>query len=151
MNDVSISIQEHDFNFADELEKLEQDNQQDGAVVSFLGRVRNKNLGQQVTALFLEHYPQMTEKSLQQIVQRAQQRWQLGRICIIHRVGLLAVGEKIVMVAVTSQHRSDAFEATQFIMDFLKVEAPFWKKEVCEEGEKWLSPNQTDVDKAAQW
>ena len=82
MNDVSIRIQEHDFNIADELGKLEQDNQQDGAVVSFLGRVRNKNLGQQVTALFLEHYPQMTEKSLQQIVQRAQQRWQLGRICI---------------------------------------------------------------------
>ncbi|NQY36450.1 MAG: molybdopterin synthase catalytic subunit MoaE [Alteromonadaceae bacterium] len=147
----SISIQTKDFSLADEVALLEQDNEIDGAVVTFTGRVRNQNEGLKVSGLFLEHYPGMTELSLEKIITSAKERWNIGRIKIIHRVGQLKIGEQIVFVGVTSKHRQDAFAANEFIMDFLKVKAPFWKKELTEEGEKWLGARSTDNDKAKQW
>ncbi|NQY63378.1 MAG: molybdopterin synthase catalytic subunit MoaE [Alteromonadaceae bacterium] len=147
----NISIQTADFSLADEVALLEQDNEIDGAVVTFTGRVRNKNEGLKVSGLFLEHYPGMTELSLEKIIASARKRWNIGRVKIIHRIGQLKIGEQIVFVGVTSKHRQDAFAANEFIMDFLKVKAPFWKKELTEEGEKWLGARNTDNDKAKQW
>jgi len=146
-----VSIQKHDFNLGDEVALLEADNHEDGAVVTFSGRVRNKNLGLNVKGLYLEHYPGMTEKLLEKIVDDAKNRWQLGRITVIHRIGQLYLGEQIVFVGVTSKHRQDAFAAAEFIMDFLKVKAPFWKKELTEEGENWLDAKAVDENKAQQW
>lgn len=148
---AEISIQTQDFNLSDEVGLLEQDNLSDGAVVTFTGRVRNKNEGLDVKGLYLEHYPGMTEKSLAKIIATAKERWQIGRVRVIHRIGQLALGEQIVFVGVTSMHRQDAFAAAEFIMDYLKVQAPFWKKELTELGEKWLDARTTDTDKAQQW
>jgi molybdopterin synthase catalytic subunit len=146
-----IVIQTADFNHGDEINLLEQDNNQDGAVVTFCGRVRNNNLGLDVKGLTLEHYPGMTEKSLQKIVNTARDKWSLGRVTVIHRVGKLLIGEQIVFVGVTCKHRGDAFAANEFIMDFLKVKAPFWKKELTSEGEKWLDAKSSDTNKAQEW
>lgn len=146
-----ISIQKQDFNLADEVALLEQNNYTDGAVVTFTGRVRNKNDGLKVSRLYLEHYPGMTEKSLDKILIIAKQRWNIGNVRVIHRIGQLAIGEQIVFVGVTSEHRQEAFAAAEFIMDYLKVQAPFWKKELTEEGEKWLDAKTSDTNKAQQW
>ena len=146
-----VSIQEADFSLADEVALLEHDNAADGAVVTFTGRVRNKNEGLNVTALTLEHYPGMTEKLLEKIIVTAKERWNIGRVKVIHRIGRLSIGEQIVFVGVTSQHRQDAFAANEFIMDYLKVKAPFWKKELTDEGEKWLDAKSSDNNKAEQW
>jgi molybdopterin synthase catalytic subunit len=146
-----ISIQTADFSLNDEVAKLELNNDIDGAVVTFTGRVRNKNEGLKVSALTLEHYPGMTEKSLEKIITVAKERWNIGRVRVIHRIGTLTIGEQIVFVGVTSQHRQDAFAANEFIMDYLKVQAPFWKKEQTEEGEKWLDAKKSDNNKAQQW
>lgn len=151
MKDVFISVQAQDFCQTEENKRLNHNNVVDGAVVTFTGCVRNKNEGLDVTALHLEHYPGMTEKSLEDIAKQASERWQLGRISIIHRVGTLALGEQIVFVGVTSKHRQDAFEGAQFIMDFLKVNAPFWKKEVTNQGEKWLDARKSDDLEAQKW
>ncbi|MGJ8690970.1 MAG: molybdopterin synthase catalytic subunit MoaE [Thalassotalea sp.] len=146
-----ISIQSADFNISEETDLLEQDNHQDGALVTFTGRVRNKNLGDEVLALHLEHYPGMTEKSLTTIIAQAKQRWPIGRIKVIHRIGTLTVGEQIVFVGVTSAHRQAAFDACEFIMDYLKVSAPFWKKEITTTGERWLDAKTSDQQKAQLW
>ncbi|WDD99875.1 molybdopterin synthase catalytic subunit MoaE [Thalassomonas actiniarum] len=148
---MSISIQTQDFNLADEVAYLEQDNAGNGAVVTFTGRVRDNNLGLKVSGLYLEHYPGMTEKSLEKILETANSRWDIGRIRVIHRIGQLNLGEQIVFVGVTSKHRQDAFAAAEFIMDYLKVQAPFWKKELTEAGEKWLDARHSDTAKAQQW
>ncbi|GLX77686.1 molybdopterin guanine dinucleotide biosynthesis protein MoaE [Thalassotalea insulae] len=150
-NAVKISVQQHDFCLADEVSLLEQDNDSDGAVVTFCGRVRNKNLGENIHGLFLEHYPGMTEKSLADIIEQAKQQWAINRVTVIHRIGELKVGEQIVFVGVTSQHRHDAFAANEFIMDFLKIKAPFWKKELTDKGAYWLDARASDQDKAKQW
>lgn len=146
-----ISIQIADFSLADEVALLEYDNAIDGAVVTFTGRVRNQNEGKNVTSLTLEHYPGMTEKSLAKIISTAKERWRLGRVKVIHRVGELFIGDQIVFVGVTSKHRQDAFSANEFIMDYLKVQAPFWKKEANKEGTNWLDAKTSDENKAAQW
>ncbi len=146
-----IVIQTADFDHGDEVNLLEQDNNEDGAVVTFCGRVRNNNLGLDVKGLTLEHYPGMTEKSLQKIVNTARDKWSLGRVTVIHRVGKLLIGEQIVFVGVTCKHRGDAFAANEFIMDFLKVKAPFWKKELTNQGEKWLDAKSSDTNKAQEW
>ena len=146
-----ISIQTVDFSLADEVALLEQDNAIDGAVVTFTGRVRNNNNGMNVSGLTLEHYPGMTEKALDKIITTAKTRWNIGRVKVIHRIGELSIGEQIVFVGVTSKHRHDAFAANEFIMDFLKVEAPFWKKENTEQGEAWLDAKATDNAKAQKW
>jgi len=150
-NIVKISIQEQDFSLEHEVDLLEQDNATDGAIVTFVGRVRNKNLGENVKGLFLEHYPGMTEKSLEEIINQAANKWSIGRVSVIHRVGQLLVGDQIVFVGVTSKHRHDAFAANEFIMDFLKIKAPFWKKELTEQGEQWLDARDSDQQKAEQW
>jgi molybdopterin synthase catalytic subunit len=146
-----ISIQTADFSLADEVNALEQNNAVDGAVVTFTGRVRNKNEGLSVTSLTLEHYPGMTEKSLANIIAQAKKRWSIGRVKVIHRIGTLTIGEQIVFVGVTSKHRKDAYAANEFIMDYLKVDAPFWKKEKSESGEKWLDAKKSDSNKAQHW
>ncbi len=146
-----ISIQTQDFSLADEVAALEFENHSDGAVVTFTGRVRNINEGLNVSGLYLEHYAGMTEKSLEKIIEQAHDKWQIGRVRIIHRIGQLVIGDQIVFVGVTSMHRKDAFAAAEFIMDYLKIQAPFWKKELTENGEKWLSAKASDNEKAQQW
>jgi len=150
-NYSEISIQTEDFSLADEVALLEKNNATDGAVVTFTGRVRNQNEGKSVTSLTLEHYPIMTEKSLSVIIHQAKDRWNIGRVKVIHRIGELFIGDQIVFVGVTSQHRKDAFAANEFIMDYLKVQAPFWKKEVNKEGAKWLDAKSSDQSKAELW
>jgi molybdopterin synthase catalytic subunit len=146
-----ISIQSQDFNLQEEVDALEHHNLSDGAVVTFTGRVRNQNLGVNVTALHLEHYPGMTENALGDIIKQAKQRWPIARVKVIHRIGTLTIGEKIVFVGVTSPHRGAAFQACEFIMDYLKVNAPFWKKELTSDGERWLEAKTTDHHKAQNW
>ena len=143
-----ITVQQEDFDVAKEYAALIEDNTTDGAVVFFTGLVRDFNQGNSVNGLTLEHYPAMTEKVLNDIVDQAKQRWKLGRVRVIHRVGKLDLGDQIVFVGVTSQHRESAFEANQFIMDFLKHQAPFWKKERTQKGERWVEAE--DKDKKAQ-
>lgn len=122
-----------------------------GATTIFVGKVRDLNLGDQISSLYLEHYPAMTEKALREIVEQAQQRWQLQRIAVIHRVGLLQTGDEIVLVGVSSAHRGDAYQANQFIMDYLKTKAPFWKKEQTDKGERWVESRETDQIAAQKW
>ncbi len=147
----SISIQASDFCLTEQVALLEKNNNSDGAIVTFVGRVRNHNDGAKVTNLTLEHYPGMTEKSLQKIITTARSRWDIGRVSVIHRIGKLTIGEQIVFVGVTSKHRKDAFAANEFIMDYLKVSAPFWKKEQTPSGDVWLDAKVSDSNKAQTW
>jgi len=124
---------------------------EDGAVVTFTGKVRNHNLGDNVAALTLEHYPGMTEKALQEIVDAARERWPLQRVTVIHRVGELFPGDEIVLVGVTSAHRGSAFSAAEFIMDYLKTRAPFWKREATEKGDRWVDARDSDHQAAQRW
>lgn len=146
-----ISVQEQDFDFGEEYQKLMADNVTDGAVVTFVGLVRDFNQGNSVHGLTLEHYPGMTEKALLDIVQEAKGRWPLGRVRVIHRVGKLGLGEQIVFVGTTSKHREAAFAANQFIMDFLKNRAPFWKKENTSEGQRWVEAEMKDKQAMDKW
>ncbi|NYS29832.1 molybdopterin synthase catalytic subunit MoaE [Pantoea sp. WMus005] len=124
---------------------------EDGAVVTFTGKVRNHNLGDNVAALTLEHYPGMTEKALQEIIDAARERWPLQRVTVIHRVGELFPGDEIVLVGVTSAHRGSAFSAAEFIMDYLKTRAPFWKREATEQGHRWVDARDSDHQAAQRW
>ncbi|GGO70604.1 molybdopterin synthase catalytic subunit MoaE [Bowmanella pacifica] len=146
-----ISVRETNFSQAEEYLQLCAGNQQDGAVVSFVGLVRDFNQHSQVQGLTLEHYPAMTEKSLREIVAEVRHLWSVGRVRLIHRVGSLQAGEQIVFVGVTSQHRGQAFQACEFIMDQLKTRAPFWKKERDNTGEHWVQAKQQDQQKAQHW
>lgn len=125
--------------------------EEDGAVVTFTGKVRNHNLGDNVTALTLEHYPGMTEKALAEIVAEARARWPLTRVTLIHRVGELKSGEEIVFVGVTGAHRGAAFEAAEFMMDYLKTRAPFWKREATPDGDRWVDARDSDQQAAKRW
>ncbi|MFO6422365.1 molybdopterin synthase catalytic subunit MoaE [Motilimonas sp. KMU-193] len=145
-----IKVQTEDFDINHEYQILAS-KPEAGAIVTFVGLVRDLNLEQKVTALHLEHYPEMTEKSLRRIVQQAKQRWQLIDVSLIHRVGTLTVNQQIVFVGVSSQHRGDAFAACEFIMDYLKTQAPFWKKEHTDLGETWLDANEKDQQAAKRW
>ncbi len=145
-----ISIQTEDFNCGQEYEQLTA-NRAVGAIVTFTGTVRDMNQGDRVGGLFLEHYPGMTEKALQAIVDEAQQRWQLQVVRIIHRVGQLHPGDRIVFVGVASAHRKEAFAACEFIMDYLKTRAPFWKKETTPDGERWVEARDSDIKAAQRW
>ncbi|WP_237387961.1 molybdopterin synthase catalytic subunit MoaE [Xenorhabdus sp. Sc-CR9] len=150
MGNTRIRVQREVFSVGDEYQWLSLCDE-DGAVVTFTGKVRNHNLGDNVNALMLEHYPGMTEKMLQEITDEARQRWSLQRISIIHRIGELYPGDEIVFVGVTSSHRSIAFTAAEFIMDYLKTKAPFWKKESLAEGERWVETRQSDQEAANRW
>lgn len=122
-----------------------------GATTIFVGKVREMNLGDNVSGLFLEHYPAMTEKALQEIVQEARSRWELERVAVIHRVGQLHTGDEIVLVGVSTAHRGNAYEANQFIMDYLKTRAPFWKRETTQSGDRWVEERQSDLQAAEKW
>ena len=143
---MKILIQTEDFDLSTELAALHAS--QVGAIVSFVGIVRYDAA---VTQMELEHYPGMTEKSLTEIAQQATARWQLHDVVIIHRVGLLQGSAQIVMVAVASQHRGNAFAACEFIMDYLKTEAPFWKKEYGPNGAHWVDARSTDLSALDKW
>lgn len=146
-----IRIQTEDFDVGEEYKALIEQNAAAGAVVTFVGRVRDLNLGHEVLGLELEHYPGMTEKSLAAIADEAQARWNILRYRIIHRIGALHLGDNIVFVGVASAHREDAFNAANFIMDYLKTRAPFWKKELTAEGSVWLESQAKDTAAAKRW
>lgn len=148
---MSIQVQTEDFDLAAELAALRQADPGAGALVSFVGLVRDLNDGSDVATLTLEHYPGMTERSLTALEQEARTRWPLGGVRIIHRVGTLHPTAQIVLVAVTSAHRGAAFAACEFIMDTLKTTAPFWKREVRPDGEHWVDARESDQSAAARW
>jgi molybdopterin synthase catalytic subunit len=148
---LPISIQNEDFDLTTEISRLRAANPQVGAIVSFVGTVRDMNDGSSVTQMELEHYPGMTEKALDQIVQQAKTRWDFFDALVIHRVGPLQPQEQIVLVAVTAAHRGEAFAACEFIMDYLKTQAPFWKKEQTAEGARWVDARVTDERAMAKW
>lgn len=146
-----IRVQTQDFNVNDEYLALVTNNSADGAIVTFVGQVRDQNLGQDIVGLHLEHYPGMTEKALEKIAQQAFERWELGKVTIIHRIGDLMLGDQIVFIGVTSKHRKNAFEACEFIIDYLKVSAPFWKKELTTQGQTWLDARESDEQQVNKW
>ncbi|WP_111913677.1 molybdopterin synthase catalytic subunit MoaE [Aeromonas media] len=146
-----ILVQRADFSLGEEYERLAT-RHDSGAIVTFVGKVRDFNQGEEVKGLSLEHYPGMTEKALADIVTEARGRWPLQECTLIHRIGDLLLGDQIVLVAVSSAHRDAAFEACHFIMDFLKTRAPFWKKELTAEGvQRWVEAKQSDDAAAARW
>jgi molybdopterin synthase catalytic subunit len=151
MQNDFIRIQEADFDLTAEVKALRKDDPRVGAVVTFLGTVRDMNDGSQVQGMTLEHYPGMTERSLEEIITQARGRWDLYKTLVIHRVGPLLPEDQIVLVAVTSAHRGEAFAACEFIMDYLKTAAPFWKKEETPEGSKWVDARVTDDAAMARW
>ena len=148
---MSVSVQQHDFDIGAEIAALTDGRTDVGALATFTGLVRDLNDGAGVSAMTLEHYPGMTEAALEEIVAEAQQRWSVGTLRVIHRYGRLEPGDRIVFVAVTSAHRGDAFAACEFVMDYLKTRAPFWKKEQTPEGERWVEARQTDDHAADRW
>lgn len=145
-----ISVQTQDFSLADEYQLLSEGTSA-GAVVTFAGKVRDFNQGDEVQGLSLEHYPGMTEKALTEIVEQAKQRWSLLQVRVIHRVGDLELGDQIVFVGVSSAHRGDAFDACEFIMDYLKTKAPFWKKERVQNSTRWVESRDSDSQAAERW
>lgn len=150
MADIRITVTPALFSVAEEYTWLSAC-EHDGAVVTFTGKVRNHNLGDCVASLTLEHYPGMTEKSLAAIVAEAKTRWPLGRVSVIHRVGLMQPGEEIVFVGVSAAHRHAAFDGASFIMDYLKTRAPFWKRESTGGGIRWVEPRASDDEAKARW
>ena len=147
----SVRVQTDDFDVSAEMLTLRKRNPKIGAVASFVGVVRDLNDGDSVSTLTLEHYPGMTEKSLEAIVQQAKERWDIYDALIVHRVGTMRPLDQIVLVIVTSAHRGESFEACEFLMDYLKTRAPFWKKEVTPEGERWVDARSSDDVAAKRW
>ncbi len=151
---IDIRVQLADFNLqqeADALRLVGRPGNTAGAIVTFSGLVRDMHDDQRVTGLFLEHYPGMTEKSLHAIAMEAAQRWPLLALTIIHRIGELQAGEQIVFVGVSSAHRSAAFSACEFVMDYLKTRAPFWKKSIQSNGECWVEAKDSDTSASERW
>lgn len=148
---MTVRVQERAFDPGAEVNAMHAANVGVGAVVGFVGYVRDFNDGREVAGMFLEHYPGMTEKALTKIEAEAQQRWPLLKVEVLHRIGALEPGEPIVFVGVASAHRQAAFEACDFIMDYLKTRAPFWKKETTQEGPRWVEGRQSDQEAAGRW
>jgi molybdopterin synthase catalytic subunit len=152
---MSVRVQTEDFDLARELTSIrlagQAKNESIGALVSFVGLVRDISAGSTINTLTLEHYPGMTESTLQAIELEAKSRWDIIDSLIIHRVGTLQPSDQIVLVAVTSAHRGEAFKACEFIMDFLKTSAPFWKKEATNHGERWVEAKLADDVAKARW
>ncbi len=146
-----ITVQQNDFDPGSELAALTDGRTDIGAAVSFVGLVRDIAGGEQVSAMTLEHYPGMTERQLEKIAADAADRWPLDDVRIIHRYGRLLAGERIVLVITLSAHRRAAFEACDFIMDFLKSRAPFWKREETESGDQWVAAKQSDEADLDRW
>ena len=148
---MKVVVQTAAFDLGAEVDALRAGRTDIGAVASFVGLARDLNDGSGVSAMTLEHYPGMTEKALKDVVDAANARWALLDVTVIHRVGRLLPGDPIVLVAVASAHRGEAFAACEFIMDFLKTQAPFWKKEETQAGERWVEARASDDAAAARW
>ncbi|WP_229487424.1 molybdopterin synthase catalytic subunit MoaE [Pseudoduganella lutea] len=146
-----VRVQHEDFDLTAEVARLRAGNPKVGAVVTFVGTVRDLNDGAQVAAMELEHYPGMTEQSIDRIIDAACARWPVADAVVIHRVGPLLPRDQIVLVAVTSAHRGEAFAACEFIIDYLKTEAPFWKKEETPEGARWVDARVSDDAALDKW
>ena len=148
---MRVQVQEADFDLSTEIAAIRQARPDLGAVVAFIGLVRDINAGSNVAAMTLEHYPAMTQKALEGIAAQAIQRWDIAEVLVIHRVGRLLPTDQIVLVAVAGAHRGPAFQACEFIMDYLKTQAPFWKKEQTPNGEQWVEARDTDNAAAQRW
>jgi len=148
---MRVQVQEADFDLSTEITAMRQARPDLGAVVAFIGLVRDINAGSTVAAMTLEHYPAMTQKALESIATQATQRWDISDVLVIHRVGRLLPTDQIVLVAVAGAHRGPAFQACEFIMDYLKTQAPFWKKEQTPSGEQWVEARETDNAAAQRW
>jgi molybdopterin synthase catalytic subunit len=146
-----VRVQPADFDVGAELERLTRGRRDVGAVASFVGLVRDANDGHAIRGMTLEHYPGMTEKALEEICAEAHRRWDILDTLVIHRVGALAPGDRIVLVGVAGAHRGDAFAACEFIMDYLKTRAPFWKREDTPEGSRWVEARASDDAAAGKW
>lgn len=146
-----IRIQHEDFDIAQECATLQGSRQDIGAIVSFVGLVRDRNTGEPVQRMFLEHYPGMTERQLEDIVAAAEARWELQGVTVIHRVGELQPGDQIVLVLTASAHRADAYNANAYIMDYLKTRATFWKQEQTADGRQWVESRDSDEAAARRW
>ena len=146
-----VTIQTQDFDVAAEMATLRAQDKRVGAVCSFIGTVRDRNDGQSVSAMELEHYPGMTEQSIEQMIDEAFKRFDIYGARVIHRVGPLQPLDQIVLVVVTSAHRGESFQACEFLMDYLKTQAPFWKKEQTPEGARWVDARVSDDAALARW
>ena len=146
-----VRIQGADFDSGAEIANLRRNNPAIGAIASFIGLVRDVNAGDRVSELTLEHYPGMTEKALDNIVAEAKSRWDVIDVLVIHRVGVLRPTDQIVLVIVTGAHRGEAFAACEFLMDYLKTQAPFWKKERTPDGSRWVEARSSDDAAAERW
>ena len=146
-----VRIQSEDFDAGAEIAILRRNNPAVGAISSFIGLVRDVNSGERVSELTLEHYPGMTEKALDEIVDEAKARWDIIEVLVIHRVGVLRPTDQIVLVVVAGAHRGEAFAACEFVMDYLKTKAPFWKKEQTPAGSRWVESRCSDDDAAERW
>ena len=146
-----VSIQTEDFDLGFEVEELRSSDTRVGAVCSFIGTVRDRNDGLSVRSMELEHYPGMTEKAIEAMIDEALKRFDIFAARVVHRVGLLQPLDQVVMVAVTSRHRGESFKACEFLMDYLKTQAPFWKKEQTPEGARWVDARVTDDAALAKW
>ena len=151
MHSARITIQTADFDLSAEVAALRAGDPGVGAVAAFVGTVRDRSDGQGVSAMELEHYPGMTERAIEAMASTARQRFDIRGVRVIHRVGLLQPRDQIVLVAVTSAHRGQAFQACEFLMDYLKTQAPFWKKEHTPEGARWVDARISDDDALARW
>ena len=148
---MAVKVQTEDFDLTTEIAQLRANTPRVGAIVNFVGVVRDLNEGEQIAEMELEHYPGMTEKALEDIIAEARSRWDLFDALVIHRVGPLKPLDQIVLVAVTSAHRGEAFAACEFIIDYLKTQAPFWKKEQTPQGSRWVDARVTDDEAMKKW
>jgi molybdopterin synthase catalytic subunit len=148
---MAVRIQTRDFDVGAEIAALRGGNPKVGAVASFVGVCRDANDGEAVSTMTLEHYPGMTEKALEKIVDEAKKRWKVIDVLVVHRVGELKPADQIVLVVVTGAHRGEAFAACEFIMDYLKTQAPFWKKERTAQGAHWVEARASDDQAAERW
>jgi molybdopterin synthase catalytic subunit len=148
---MAVRIQAADFDAGAEIAALRRGDPKVGAVASFIGVCRDANDGDSVSKMTLEHYPGMTEKALEKIVAEAKNRWKVMDVLVVHRVGELKPADQIVLVVVTGAHRGEAFAACEFIMDYLKTRAPFWKKEQTPQGSRWVEARSSDDDAAQRW
>jgi len=148
---ATVRVQQEDFDPGHEIERLSGGDSSTGGICSFVGTVRGNDDGKAVSAMTLEHYPGMTEKALAEIVAEAEGRWPLNGVTVIHRYGRLEPGERIVLVVTASRHREAAFAACQFLMDWLKTKAPFWKLEDTATGKAWVQARESDDEAAARW
>jgi len=148
---MTVRVQVEDFDAGAEIRRLRMAHGNIGAIVTFIGQVRDLNDGAEVSTMTLEHYPGMTEKSLEAIIEQAKSRWDIHDALIVHRVGELKPADQIVLVVVTGAHRKEAFAASEFVMDYLKTEAPFWKKERTPTGERWVEAKTSDDVARERW